>query len=134
MGNGEPIHEYEYRDKKTNKPLNDGSHIVIVNGAYESTDALGVLMHDFHCVNPEDMKDGILRERCEYLKNTEGGRKEVDDIYSKEIDAEVAVRVYAEKVDMVKRGYEKGGTGDFLAFLTKFSVEKVMEILGLQTA
>ena len=134
VGDGEPIHEYEYRDKKTNKPLNDGSHIVIVNRAYEGTDDLGVLMHDFHCTSPDDMQDGILRERCEYLKNTEGGRKEVDDIYRKEIDAEVAARVYAEKVDMVKNAYKNGILPDVIATVTKFSVEKVREILGLQMA
>ena len=80
----------------------------------------------------------MWKRRCIWKRredgNTEGGRKEVDDIYRKEVDAEVEARVYAEKVDMVKRGYENGGTVDFLALLTQFSVEKVREILGLKTA
>ena len=39
--------------------------------------------------------------------------------------------MYAEKVDMVKRGYEKGILPDVIATVTNFSVEKVREILQM---
>ena len=33
----------------------DGSHILYVNGKYRGNDEIGKLMHDFSCINPDDM-------------------------------------------------------------------------------
>ena len=37
--------------------FNDGSHILYVNGKYRGDDEIGKLMHDFSCINPEDMRN-----------------------------------------------------------------------------
>ncbi len=55
-----------------NKDFNDEQHIIYVNGAYKSDDALGKLMHDFQAKNPKDMKYEVLSERANFLK-TNGG-------------------------------------------------------------
>ncbi len=60
--------------------------------------------------------------------------QEVDVDSRKEVDAEVEARVYAEKVDMVKAASNEGLMPDVIVRVTKFSVEKVREILGLKTA
>ena len=43
----------------------------------------------------------------------------------------MVAKVYAEKVDIVKDTYKKGILPDVIATVSKFSVEKVREILGL---
>ncbi|MBR1741821.1 MAG: PD-(D/E)XK nuclease family transposase [Lachnospiraceae bacterium] len=62
-------------------PLGDGSHIVYINGQYRNTDTpIGKLMHDFFCKKAEDMLNPLLKERVHYLKETEGGKKDMCEI------------------------------------------------------
>lgn len=51
----------------------DGSHILYVNGKYRGNDAVGKLMHDFSCTNPDDMNYGTLAERARYFKQDKEG-------------------------------------------------------------
>lgn len=55
-------------------PMNDGAHIIYVNGAkQESSTELGKLMHDFSCVRAEDMYYERLADRMRYFKESEKG-------------------------------------------------------------
>ena len=53
-----------------------------INGEFEdiSTD-IGKIVHDLKCVNPDEMLCDELRKPALYLKQTEGGFKEVEAIY-----------------------------------------------------
>ena len=62
------IYNYDRYSLEINKPLNDGSHIIIVNGNYQGDDDVGKLMHDFKQVNSKDMHFEILRKRNDELK------------------------------------------------------------------
>ena len=53
--------------------FDDKLHIVYVNGEKQDDTPLGLLMHDFHCTNPEDMHYKILADRVRYFKQTEEG-------------------------------------------------------------
>ena len=68
FGCGEPIYHIDRVVKEKDVPFGDGSHILYVNGAYEGDDAVGHLMHDFRCRNPEDMHSDVLRETAKYFK------------------------------------------------------------------
>lgn len=46
----------------------DGSHILYVNGKYRGDDAVGKLMHDFSCENPDDMYYDILARTARFYK------------------------------------------------------------------
>ena len=45
-------------------------------------------MHDFHCMNPEDMYYEVLRKRVKYFKESKGGKRKMckimDDIVKQE--------------------------------------------------
>ena len=72
---GLPLYHFERMLLEGGRPLNDGSHIIYVNGAYEnSEDPVGKLMHDFRCRNADEMIYPILAERVRYLKEDEGGQ------------------------------------------------------------
>ena len=71
---GKPIYEADryYRGKRNKLiPLNDGLHIVYVNGAYKGKNDIGKLMHDFSCSDPDDMLNKDLADRSRYFKETE---------------------------------------------------------------
>ena len=75
MGAIEPIYHIDRIIKETGKPFNDEAHIIYVNGAYRDESPLGLLMHDFACINPEDMHYKILADKTRYFKENEKGRK-----------------------------------------------------------
>ena len=59
----------------------DEEHVLYVNGSYRGTDALGQLMHDFNCSDPEEMYHEPLKERVQLFKTTEEGRKIMVDVF-----------------------------------------------------
>ena len=73
FGLGRPIYEIGRRIIDGNLSFDDGSHIIFVNGANESETALGKLMHDFRCTDPDDMNYADLAERARYFKEDPEG-------------------------------------------------------------
>ena len=79
----------------------DGSHIVYVDATdnYGDTD-LGAVMHDFICADPAAMRCPVLAERARYLKETEEGVCEMDD---------VGDEIFREGVEAgIEQGLERG--------------------------
>lgn len=73
---GLPLYHVERVITETAERFGDEAHIVYVNGAYRGADPIGLLMHDFCCVDPEKMQYKVLAERVRYFKeNRKGGNK-----------------------------------------------------------
>ena len=68
IGKGESIYRVERKILETDELLDDGSHILYVNGAYRGDSDIGKLMHDFSCTDADDMFYGKLAERVRYFK------------------------------------------------------------------
>ena len=77
FGKGVGLYPIERLNLVTNEMFNDREHILYVNGQYQGNDALGRLMHDFLCNNPDDMHYGILAERSRYFKENPKGVSEM---------------------------------------------------------
>lgn len=75
MKGGQPIYPVERYVTIGEKMVlfGDGSHILYVNGAYRGNDAIGRLMHDFCCTEPEEMNYKALAEKAKYFKYHEKG-------------------------------------------------------------
>ena len=118
FGKGLPAyHACNKIDELGNVPLGDGSYIVYINGQYRNVDTpIGKLMHDFFCVNADDILNPLLKERVKYLKETEGGRKEMCEIMEN--------RVNEEKIELAKRAIQRG----------KLSLADIAETIGLPLA
>ena len=59
--------------KKLNAAIS-GEHIIYVNGAdKDASTALGKLMHDFFCTDPDDMHYKELADKVRYFKEDEKG-------------------------------------------------------------
>ncbi len=77
-----PLYVFERTEKETNKPLNDGSHIIYVNGAYQDTlTPSRRLIHDFRCTKAFDMYYYELKEKMKYFKEVKGGNDEMCKIF-----------------------------------------------------
>ena len=48
-----------------------------MNGKYRGDDAIGRLMHDFSCTDPDDMTSSVLAERSRYLKKDDKGVRQM---------------------------------------------------------
>lgn len=75
-GENKLIYNFEWTDTANGTPLNDGAHIIFVNGAYnnaEDTSDLAKLVHDFRCKRAEDMKIKELADKIRYFKETPEG-------------------------------------------------------------
>lgn len=75
FGGDEAVYEFDRVARKGGLKLNDGAHIVYVNGEKRTTDTrLGKMLHDFFCSDPDKMVNREFARRARELKqNTEGG-------------------------------------------------------------
>ncbi len=99
LGRNKPIYHIDRIIRETGEYFNDESHIIYVNGEYKDDTPLGILMHDFNCADPNDMKYKQLAERTRYFKEDEKGVatmcKMMEDMRN-----EVAEK---ERIDMAKK-------------------------------
>ncbi len=131
LKDGLPIYIIERQIINTGKPFGDGEHIIYVNGECKNNlTELGKLMHDFFCVDPDDMHYQKLAEKVRYFKQNEKGVaamcKVMEDMRNETIERE---RIEIA-MDMIREGelpLEK------IAKYSKLSLETVKE-LALQPA
>lgn len=73
IGRNKPIYHIDRYVRETEEYFNDGSHIIYVNASYKDDTDLGKLMHDFCCINPDDMNYKILSTTVKYYKEDKEG-------------------------------------------------------------
>ena len=74
IGGGLPLYNIDRQIANMTQPFDDGEHIVYVNGAdKDASTALGKLMHDFFCTDPDDMHYKELADKVRYFKENEKG-------------------------------------------------------------
>lgn len=59
--------------QETGTAFEDGLHILYVNGQSQENSAVGILMRDFNCTDPDDMHYELLAERVRFYKEDEKG-------------------------------------------------------------
>ena len=74
-------------------------------------------MHDFRCINPEDMFYSLLAKQVKYFKETEGGRKDM----CKAVEELAEKRVLEKQKELAMGMIEEG----------ELSVEKIAKYVGL---
>lgn len=120
----------------TGKLFGDEEHILYINGEYTGDDAIGRLMHDFKCSDPDDMYDDLLAKSVRYYKKTEGGQMEmcdyIDEQRQKSEAKGVAKGVAIERVNTIDRLIrEMHMTLDEACRFMKISREKYQEDLEI---
>ena len=107
---GQAIYKIERRIEGSWEEYGDGTHIIHVCAANADEDtALGHLVHDLLCTDPEDMHYNELRENVSYYKNDEEGiiemitefnkmLKESNDEVRRETELKIARSMIADNV------------------------------------
>ena len=84
LDRGLPLYTIDRSIRETGERIDDGSHIIYVNGAMrDEATPLGRLMHDFFCVEPDDMYYSVLADRVRYFKEDERGANEMSSLYER---------------------------------------------------
>lgn len=94
-----PIYHIDRIVKETGENFNDEAHIIYVNAQIQDETALGKLMHDFFCVNAENMKYSILAERVRYFKETKKGVVDMSSVMEELIEEGIAKGREMEKIE-----------------------------------
>lgn len=117
IGGNKPIYHIDRCIAETGMIFGDGSHILYVNAEYQDDSALGRLMYDFSCTDPDDMHYEILAERTRYFKED----KEGVAVMCKAIEDMRAEERKEVSVEMARRMLKDG----------KLSIEKIAEYADL---
>lgn len=121
FGKGDPIYRFERVCEETGIHLNDGLHIIYVNGEYRGNDDIGWLMHDFSCTKSDEIHYTELAERVRYFKEDEEGVRNmcrsIEEML-KEYGEEVTEK---NKLEFAKRMINAG----------KIPLEEIAEYTGL---
>lgn len=127
---GLPVYHVENKIAELNdEPFCDGGHIIYVNGGYRNlATPIGQLMHDFACTQAKDILNPVLRERVRYLKESEGGTKEMCELVE-EYAEKKAKRYAAEREMQVKLKSAKN-----LLENTNLSLEEIAKYVELPLA
>ena len=110
-----------HRIRKSGMTFCDKSHIIYVNGEFRGDDAIGRLMHDFSCTDPDDMTSRVLAEKARYLKKDEKGVRQMSVVMEELVNEILAEekREQAEKFAM--KLLEEGS----------FSIAKIAQVSDL---
>ena len=131
LGERLPVYHVERVIKENGKDFRDGSHIIYVNGEYRDESPLGILMQDFFCTEPDEMRYKVLADRARLFKKTEKGVRVMSGVLE-EMREEVARKT--AKNENLKTALEMLKSGKFseseiarYSFLTEDEVRKLRE-------
>lgn len=73
LKSGLPLYHIDKVIRETGALFQDESHIIYVNSQIQDESALGKLMHDFYCKDPNEMYFPVLADETRYFKENEKG-------------------------------------------------------------
>lgn len=118
---GFPIYHINRKIEETGMTFCDKSHILYVNGQYRGDDAIGRLMHDFSCANPDDMNSSVLAEKARYLKKDEKGVRQMSIIMEEMVNEILAEKKREQSEKFALKLLEEGS----------FSIAKIAQVSDL---
>lgn len=96
-----PIYHIDKIVRETGEIYDDGAYTIYVNGTYKAKNALGKLIHDFNCVNADDMNYEPLAKGVRHFKETPEGRTKMCESFEKLADKVADKRETQTKTNMV---------------------------------
>lgn len=118
---GFPIYHINRKIEETGMTFCDKSHILYVNGQYRGDDAIGRLMHDFSCADPDDMNSSVLAGKARYLKKDEKGVRQMSIIMEELVNEILAEKKREQSEKFALKLLEEGS----------FSIAKIAQVSDL---
>ena len=124
-----PLYHIDRRIEELGLAFGDESHIIYVNGKYRGDDAIGRLMHDFSCTDPDDMNSRVLAERARYLKKDDKGVRQMS-IVMEELVKEILEEEKREQAEKTAISLLKIGklTNEEISEVSNLPEERVREL------
>ena len=116
-----PIYHINRIIEETGEAFGDEAHIIYVNSQIKDETALGKLMHDFSCTDPEDMKYPVLAERVKYFKEDTKGVTTM----CRALELMRDETIHEKAVDVALSMLADGLPYEQIAKYTKLSVEEI---------
>ena len=120
-----PLYHIERRIEELGLAFGDESHIIYVNGKYRGNDAIGRLMHDFSCTDPDDMNSSILADRARNLKKGDKGVQQMSIVMEEFGQEERQARSEEIAMNLLEEGTLSIST---IARVSKLPEERVKEL------
>ncbi|MCD8197735.1 MAG: PD-(D/E)XK nuclease family transposase, partial [Lachnospiraceae bacterium] len=122
---GKTVYQVNKTLGETGIPYDDGSHVIFVNAAVDDGSEIAKMMQYFKTADPDDMSQGELSKRVNFLKSEKGGYETM---------CEAAEKIYnqgreQEKKNTARKLQQKGNTIADIADLLEVSEKQVEEWL-----
>ena len=136
IGKGKSLYRVERRIEETGELFNDGEHIIYVNGAdRDSSTALGRLMHDFFCTDPDDMNYQQLAKKARFFKENEEGKAAMCKVLEDMRNETAREAAELKSIEIAKRLIAQGKLSlEDIADAADLPVEKVRELSEQRSA
>ena len=130
LGADKPLYHIDRIIRETNADFKDDAHIIYVNSKIQDETALGKLMHDMYCTDPDDMNYKILADEVRYYKEDTKGVSKVCKIMQEILDEERVEQAQAIAFKLATRGDSVNEIADMVGY----DVKTVKTWLGNQTS
>ena len=135
IGKGKPLYRIERRIEETGELFNDGEHIIYVNGAdRDSSTALGRLMHDFFCTDPDDMNYQQLAKKARFFKENEEGKAAMCKVLEDMRNETAREAAELKSIEIAERMLADGMALEKVAEYSGLKLEKVQELAQQRSA
>ena len=112
--------------------FDDGSHIIYVNSKIQDDTALGRLMQDLYCTNPDELHYKEFTERMKFLKYNKEGEEKMTDLIeeyaNKQATKAAKEAKYERNIEMALSLLADGMSVEFAAKHSKLSLEEVRKL------
>jgi hypothetical protein len=122
---GLPIYHINRIIEETGKSFEDDAHIIYVNSQIKDETALGKLMHDFTCTDPDDMNYPVLAQRVRYFKEDTKGVTTMCKAMEEMRAEERKEATYAKAIAVAQKMLKAGIPYEEIADMVELSVDEV---------
>ena len=133
-----PLYTVDRVIKEDGTDFGDGSHIIYVNSKIQDDTALGRLMQDLYCTNPEELHYKEFAERMRFLKYNKEGEEKMTDLieeFAQKMAKKAAEEAsYNNSVEVALSLLDDGMSVEFAAKHSKLSVEEVRALAEKRSA
>ena len=122
---GLPIYHINRIIEETGKPFGDDAHIIYVNSQIKDETALGKLMHDFTCTDPDDMNYPVLAQRVRYFKEDTKGVATMCRAFEEVREESAREAKHEQAIESAKTMLADGLPYETIARYAKLPIEEV---------
>ena len=129
-----PLYTIDRIIKEDGTDFDDGSHIIYVNSKIQDDTALGRLMQDLYCKNPDELNYKEFAERMKFLKYNKEGEEKMTDLIEEYANKQATKAKYERNIEMALGLLADGMSVEFAAKHSKLSLDEVRKLAEKRSA